>query len=359
VYQCSEDGADGERWGPMKPSQIEAWALRVVERVETGQPNEDSRVELKREWPAEPDKAARRIAGQANAARGEPALWLIGLDQTAGVTGAAHADLAKWWPGVKAEFEGLAPVMVDLNVPWKGLTVVALLFETDRAPFVVKNPVYGKPNGGPVALEVPWRDGTLVRSARRDELLRLLAPLQLLPDVEVLNGWLHLEKVDQPTDPASPYIWELWLDLYVVPRGEERLTIPFHRCQGAIDLPAPASQVVAFEEVSLRPHYSPWFPPRSPSRKLSVTVESTHTEVHFDGPGNAILTARAGTLIDPSTFPHVPEVHTSVSLLPIGAERRVTIENTLRLEPLRFEGGFIAWRFGKHPRVWRPDMKWQ
>jgi hypothetical protein len=36
----------------------------------------------------------------------------------------------------------------------------ALLFDTSRRPFVVKNPVYGNVNGGPVAFEVPWREGT-------------------------------------------------------------------------------------------------------------------------------------------------------------------------------------------------------
>jgi hypothetical protein len=66
------------------------------------------------------------------AGRWEPILWLIGVDQDAGVVGAAHADLANWWPRVRAEFEGLPPAVGDLNVPWKGLTVVGLLFEGDR-----------------------------------------------------------------------------------------------------------------------------------------------------------------------------------------------------------------------------------
>jgi hypothetical protein len=66
----------------MNPTQIETWALRVIERVEARQPNEDSRVELKREWPAQPNRAARQIAGHVNAARGEPVLWLIGLNRS-------------------------------------------------------------------------------------------------------------------------------------------------------------------------------------------------------------------------------------------------------------------------------------
>ena len=64
----------------MKQHQIEVWVLDIVEKVEDGQPVEDSRVEFKSDW-IPPEKAARRIAGHANAARGENTLWVIGLDE--------------------------------------------------------------------------------------------------------------------------------------------------------------------------------------------------------------------------------------------------------------------------------------
>lgn len=54
----------------MNPIQIESWGLRVIDCVKKGQPNEDFLVELKRDW-IEKEKAARRIASHANAARGE------------------------------------------------------------------------------------------------------------------------------------------------------------------------------------------------------------------------------------------------------------------------------------------------
>ena len=63
----------------MNSTQIESWALRIIDIVKKGQPNEDFLVELKRDW-IDKDKAARRIAGHANAARGENILWLIGVD---------------------------------------------------------------------------------------------------------------------------------------------------------------------------------------------------------------------------------------------------------------------------------------
>lgn len=66
----------------MKPEEVELWAIEVVDAVLAGQKLEDFRVELKSSWP-EPRKAADRLAGHANAARGSGLLWLIGVDENA------------------------------------------------------------------------------------------------------------------------------------------------------------------------------------------------------------------------------------------------------------------------------------
>jgi hypothetical protein len=92
----------------MNKTQIEAWALSIIDRVRADQPIEDSRVELKSEW-IEAVKAARRIAGHANAARGEPILWLIGVDEEKGVVGAKQEELANWYSAVQNQFDELAP----------------------------------------------------------------------------------------------------------------------------------------------------------------------------------------------------------------------------------------------------------
>ncbi len=123
----------------MKATEIEANVLRIVGRVAAGDPVEDARVELKSEWP-DPIKAARRLAGHANAAAGEPILWIIGLDETRGVVGAEKEEVANWLPQVEQQFDQLAPGVYDLNVPVENKTLVALSVETERAPFVVKNP---------------------------------------------------------------------------------------------------------------------------------------------------------------------------------------------------------------------------
>src|SRR5262249_45083949 len=120
-------------------------------------------------------------------------------------------------------------------IPWKGATVVALLFSTDRSPFVVKNPAFGTREGGPVALEVPWREGASTRSAGRSELLLLLAPLLRAPEIEILSALLTAYLYPDETAP-SELKWMLEADLYLVPRGEGRVVIPSHHCKASFQL---------------------------------------------------------------------------------------------------------------------------
>lgn len=82
----------------MKPLEVKSWALTVVERVRSFQPTEDSRVECKASW-LDVKNIARQLAGHANAAKGEPILWLIGVDEKgATVPGAEHKELNNWYP---------------------------------------------------------------------------------------------------------------------------------------------------------------------------------------------------------------------------------------------------------------------
>jgi hypothetical protein len=151
----------------MTKTQIEMWAVQLIDRAVAKHRVEDSRVELKSQWPEACD-AARRIAGHANAARGEPILWLIGVDEGSGTaTGADPLELSNWFEAVKTQFDGVVPALVDLNIPYNGRTIVGLYFETDRAPFVVRNAAYGKTGGGKVTLEMPWRESRSTRSATR------------------------------------------------------------------------------------------------------------------------------------------------------------------------------------------------
>jgi hypothetical protein len=219
----------------MTPLQIEAWALRVIDQVEKKQNVEDMLVELKAEWPSDPNRAARRLGGHANAARGESVLWLIGVDEKAHkVVGAPLSEFANWYPAVEREFDGIAPRCTPLNIPHKSGTVVALLVETDRAPYVVRNPVHGQPGGGPVSFEVPLRNGTRTDSAKRADLIRQLSPVARLPEVELLAAGLWADDTKDIAAGPSYLTWRLDVYLFVTPRGESPVVIPAHRCESSI-----------------------------------------------------------------------------------------------------------------------------
>jgi hypothetical protein len=304
----------------MKAHQVESWVLGIIDRVKAGQPVEDSRVELKSEWIA-PEKAARRIAGHANAARGARILWIIGLDEDRGVTGAKREELANWYPRVESHFDGLAPGMISYSVPTGDDTVVALLFETERVPFVVSNPCFGRQGGGAVAREVPWREGTRVRSAKREDLLRLLSPLQVLPDIEVLDGLLAAEWRGPDDDVCLS--WSLALTLYVVPRGDQRIVIPFHKCESKFAVSEDVGWTT-LEGLRLYPPQVAHGPTiRGVTPKLSETIRGTPDEVLIHGPGKLHLRA----VLDTKAVEHVAdEAQAWVSLLPTDVDVPVVID---------------------------------
>ncbi|WP_219420665.1 AlbA family DNA-binding domain-containing protein [Pseudonocardia nigra] len=100
---------------------------------------EDSFVDFKRQLPDDYRRAARQIAALANAARGDEAVWLIGVENDGHLTSATPSfETQSWWPQVESWFDELAPSVTQLLVPRPGGTVLALFFETDRAPYVVK-----------------------------------------------------------------------------------------------------------------------------------------------------------------------------------------------------------------------------
>jgi hypothetical protein len=310
----------------MNPRQIEAWALRIIDRVKSGQPNEDFLVELKRTWIPE-DKAARRIAGHANSVYGESILWLIGVDEKEGVIGVEANDLSAWYPKVESQFDGISPRLTPLNIPIENKTVVALLFETERAPFLVKNPAYGKPNGGSISLEVPWRENTSVRSANRSDLIRLLTPLELLPEIEILHRSLEAT-IAGMNDRGNSYADELKFsaDLYIVPKGEKKIVIPFHRCKVDFSI----SGLPAFSSISVN-----LAPARGISDSIfglstpgSLTIEGTRYELIVSGPGKVSLTAIAKR---PVLQEHQKKsvVEISIYLSPTNADRSVTLETLL------------------------------
>ena len=218
----------------MNRNLIEARVLQFADRLKSKQPIEDDHLELKREWLL-PDKAARRLAGHANASRGEPILWLIGIDEKAGtIPGADANELSNWWAGVQGRFaDNVCPDLVtSVNVQVDDAVVVAMYFHTDRAPYVVKNS-----GGGGITAEVPWRVGNSTYSATRSQLLRVLTPVHRLPQVEVLTWWIQAEPNSQARRSADEAVnWTGYLTLYVVPVDQSLIVFPEHRLTGSMTL---------------------------------------------------------------------------------------------------------------------------
>ncbi len=215
----------------MRTNEIEAWAMQIVQRVSSGQPVEDSRVELKGEWPDKPDRVARRIAGHCNAAKGAPVLWLIGVDESTGIVPHKPVELADWWNQVKTHFDEVPPVIRDLSLTANERPFTALLFETDRAPYVVKV----APASGGVTLEVPWREATAVRSARRHEMISLFGPTHWQGRAWAFDA--HVQAVNLPPESdRKPRVgYEFSLNLYFE-----------HHRGGPLSLPLPRALVGVF-----------------------------------------------------------------------------------------------------------------
>ncbi len=320
----------------MRTDRLEAWVLQIVDQVQEGHLIEDSRVELKGDWP-DPKSAGRRIAGHANAAGSDSILWVIGLDEKKGAVSVTPTDSADWLPKVEAEFEGVSPKVVDLVVPTGTSPVIALLFDVSRRPFVVKNQVFGKTGGGAVSLEVPWRRGTKIHSARRDELLRILVPRQALPFVELLEASASLG-IHKPVDPAgygrrpSPkqlsehLAWSFDLKLYVTPHNRDLLVLPTHKA--SLKFRVGSEETVSVDEFRFFPPY------RSTGTGLDYVVDSSTVtasvgEAVLKGPG--LLTARADYYEAVRELPINANVSATLAVAP--AESDMTTETAFQLEP--------------------------
>jgi hypothetical protein len=240
------------------------------------------------------------------------------------VIGANYSELASWYSQVVSQFDGVAPAMVDVNVPYKGMTLAALYFETDRAPYVIKNARYGVVSGSSIAFEVPWREGTRIRTAGRSDLIRLLVPILTAPEVEVQGGELTVSKTDN-------YHWYLNVHLYVIPQAPMSVVIPFYKCEGSFTLATEAS--VALSGVALKPPYIGL--PGSLGRGStpdSHTIYHTQSELIIQGPGRANFSGTAST-------EHLPEgfegstVEIYMKFSPIHANRPIMLKVQLGWDP--------------------------
>ncbi len=319
----------------MTKLELEMWVRDIVSRVEAAQPDEDHRVELKSQW-KDAKEVVRQLAGHANTARGEQILWIIGVDaKNRVVTGADQKELATWLPQLQSEFnEAIYPELaLHLNIPIDEKSVVGLLFETDRYPYVIKT------HGGRSELEIPWRDGTRTRSAKRSDLLRLLSPLQKLPSVEVLSASLGVHE-DSSQNPETKDVrrflrWRLDLSLYISPRTSSQICIPYHQCYGWVAAEN-CLPMTNFEKVNLWPRSSPF------SGAKSLGIHHSISEIYIEGPGT--LQGEVTLETDVKTILTNTIVKAEISLLPIDTEQGIAIKFLFQ-NPTQLSDKRISWRW--------------
>lgn len=325
----------------MNRQEIEALVLSVADRVLKGKRVEDSLIECKGEWP-EPNKA-RQLAAHANSARGEEMVWIIGLDERTGaLTSPDSPDLADWGSRMSSRFDDhVVPDMRDLIVQIdEQASVTALVFATDRAPYVVKV----ASGEGRVEREVPIRDGTRTRSAYRHELFRLLHPATIPPPVSLTHA--SVIGRSKLSEQSGGVYFHLTSHLYIEQRIDETLMLPEHLMRCRLKLIRVAGAVQA-EEITVEPFHP-----------YSQQVEEPKLGVHgrSDGitvAGGAVLELRAQSDVLEKSFEDyedVQSVEVEIELGVAGSARPIVISEKLHNikagTPSGVDNFFRSWSLG-------------
>ena len=202
-------------------------------------------------------------------------------------------------------------------MPYNGVTLVGLYFETDRVPYVVKNH-----KGGQIQREVPWRELNGTQSATRAQLLRMLVPVIRNPIVEFVSGELRAHESKDGT-------WlRIRLGFYIVARSRDPVVIPFHLCKLEGDVVT--GETVSFSTVQLHPIRKQMFKNGDPHmQSLSFTAQSSDTEIQINGAGMVYL--RASVNIGKAQRPLRGHAALRVALRDAGAETDVSLTAMLEV----------------------------
>lgn len=197
---------------------------------------------------------------------------------------------------------------------------MALLFSTKRAPYVVKV----QDPQGPIQREVPWREATAVRTATREDLVKILVPVAQLPTVTVQRASVQLEQKD-----ANTLRWLLTLELYMVPSEPGHLVIPNHDCWARVS--HAGSELWRDQLLNAQP--------LGPSH----TIRSTWSELIINGPGAATYLFSHEMMA--TGYDSTRPMDATMYARPADSERPLTVDVKLTFVPA--QGGPIdgSWQF--------------
>jgi hypothetical protein len=307
-----------------------------VESIRAGVPPEDDFIECKRTWP-DPITKARQFAGLLNRAAGRDVVMIVGLDDDGTVTSPGEVDPADWWVGMQARFDETPPDLTrHMTVALgDGDYVVALAFDTTRAPFVVKSATGRGPER-----EVPMRDGSSTRSAYRREIVRLLLPWVRTPSAVLLDASVRVTwsaavpakimSIAGSEAPAKPERVDAdgSMDLFLEHLGPEFVMLPAHGMRIALE--ADGYRVAGEASVWTYPKDAP------PSRH---GVEIRSDGVLANGPGYIPVTFRVAIPVGAAErFERVSEVSLHLSLVVTGSQSPLVADAIVpRVELVSFD----------------------
>ncbi|MFC9354094.1 hypothetical protein [Arthrobacter sp. NPDC057013] len=314
----------------MRAIDLEARVLTAVEQIRSGKSVEHDFVECKRDWPKE--EKVRQLAGSLNRAGGDPVIYIIGIDESSGeIFDVSATEVADWWSQIMPKFDQTPPEMIrhlPIHVGDDGSQVIAVAFASDRAPYVVKTGQQS-PN-----LEVPMREGTRTRTARRDELLRLLIPTVRVPHAVVLEAGLTVEDhlaLPGGVNPVTGSVIrerarELFsfgsLRIYVEHDGKDLVTFPAYSMRGRV--------IAEGESFPLKVRQSRKATSLQGSRDLTA-VAPNYDGVSISGPGAVSLDVQVQ--IDPDDalwFETAQTVAFEIELDVLHAFKPLRVEASLR-----------------------------
>ena len=168
--------------------------------------------------------------------------------------------------------------------------------------------------------EVPWCDGngTVVRAAGRMELIKLLSPLEDLPQFEVLEAELTFYKNPHVgLASKATFRWTLDGSLYVIPRAEGRLVIPLHACRGSVFTPDGTFSSEA-SDLNLT------------ADKNSPAIRITERAALIEGLGRFFVYCCGATT--QAQIPVQRPISVLFDLMPAGSDRAATVSAVLRPE---------------------------
>jgi hypothetical protein len=198
-----------------------------------------------------------------------------------------------------------------------------------------------------IAWEVPWREGTSVRAARREDLIRLLVPRSQLPELEFRSARLQardrLGKVvgsNEIADEQQRYEWDLHVEVYAENVTTE-LFIPDHRCRCELH----ASPTGGWDQelaVSGQPLLQSMRHPAFLGNDSGVTATSTRGQgqLIIAGPGPISFSAFAITSDGP--FAYLTNLDGRLTLGIVGADTPVIVDFAL-IADASFTGTTHKW----------------